>query len=195
MLSLSTVNLIKLYEGLRLHPYRDTTGTPTIGFGSTFYENGKQVTMDDSSITEPRAIELLNHHLTKFATSLKSLIMKRLNENQFGAVVSFAYNVGVGNFKNSTLLKKINQNPNDATIEDEFLKYVFSKGKKLNGLVKRRQSEYDFYKKKTNLISQTMQKMIIFFKEHKKIIVIVLSSVAVLIVGIVTFKAFKNGKK
>lgn len=195
MLSLSTVNLIKLYEGLRLHPYRDTTGTPTIGYGATYYEDNKKVTMDDSPITDERAIKLLNYHLTKFATNVKELTKKPLNSNQFGALVSFAYNVGLGALKKSTLLQKVNANPNDATIEDEFNKYVFSKGKKLNGLVKRRQSEYDYYKKKTNLIIEIMQKMKMFITEHKKSITVVLSAVAVLVIGIVTFNHFKNAKK
>lgn len=195
MLSLSTVNLIKLYEGLRLHPYRDTTGTPTIGYGATFYEDNKKVSMDDSPITDERAIKLLNHHLTKFSTSVKALITKPLNENQFGALVSFAYNVGIGNLKKSTLLKKVNENPEDPTIEDEFNKFVFSKGKKLNGLVKRRQSEYDFYKKKTNLKTEIMQKITLFVTEHKKAILTGVSVLATFIIAVITFKHFKNAKK
>ena len=66
----------------------------------------------------------------------------------FSAIVSFTYNVGIGNLKSSTLLKKVNANPNDQSISLEFKKWVKSAGKVLPGLVRRRESESDLYFKK-----------------------------------------------
>ena len=68
-----------------------------------------------------------------------------LNQNQFNALVSFAYNVGTGNFSSSTLLKKVNRNPDDLTIKDEFLRWNKAGGKVLNGLTNRRNEEADLY--------------------------------------------------
>ena len=64
---------------------------------------------------------------------------------QFDALVSFAYNVGVGNFAKSTLLKKVNANPNDPTIRSEFEKWNKANGRVLKGLVTRRKEEADLY--------------------------------------------------
>jgi lysozyme len=68
-----------------------------------------------------------------------------LNSNQFSALVCFCYNVGVGNFKKSTLLAKVNQNPSDPTIRDEFMRWNKGGGQVLNGLTRRRKAEADLY--------------------------------------------------
>ena len=68
-----------------------------------------------------------------------------INENQLGALTSFAFNAGTGNLQKSTLLKKVNANPNDPTIRDEFMRWTKAGGKVLNGLVTRRKAEADLY--------------------------------------------------
>jgi lysozyme len=83
--------------------------------------------------------------LDTYEKSVDSFCRDDINQNQFDALVSFAYNLGVGNLKSSTLLKKVNANPSDPTIRDEFMKWVNGGGKKLPGLVKRRQAEADLY--------------------------------------------------
>jgi len=139
------IELIKKYEGFSKIPYVCPAGVPTIGYGNTFYNDGKKVTMADKPITEAQAEQLLVVLVDSFADKVTKLLKQQLNENQFNAVVCFAYNVGTGALAKSTLLKKINANPNDKTIRDEFLKWNKAGGKVLNGLVKRRLEESDLY--------------------------------------------------
>lgn len=139
------IDLIKKYEGFSKIPYVCPAGVPTIGYGNTFYTDGKKVTMADKPITEAQAEQLLVVLVDSFADKVTKLLKQQLNENQFNAVVCFAYNVGTGALAKSTLLKKINANPNDKAIRDEFLKWNKAGGKVLNGLVKRRLEESDLY--------------------------------------------------
>lgn len=142
------LDLIKSFEGLKLKPYLCPAKVPTVGYGSTFYENDKKVKLTDPSITEQRASELLLDSLKGFERYVDSYCRDDINQNQFDALVSFCYNLGPANLKSSTLLKKANVNPNDETIRDEFMKWTRSSGKILKGLVARRQAESDLYFKK-----------------------------------------------
>lgn len=137
------IDLMHKYEGLKLSSYKCPAGVWTIGFGNTFYENGAKVG-PNQHISERRAHQLFENIVNK-NFNLKPLIKVVLTENQYSALVCFAYNVGMGNFSKSTLLKKVNANPNDETIAKEFLKWNKAGGKVLNGLTKRRQSESDLY--------------------------------------------------
>ena len=139
------IDLIKKYEGFSEKPYLCPAQIITIGYGATYYENGKKVTMQDNLITEERAVELLKHLLVSYEKSVDSFCRDDINQNQFDALVSFAYNLGAGSLKSSTLLKKVNANPADPTIKDEFMKWVNAGGKKLPGLVKRRADEATLY--------------------------------------------------
>lgn len=139
------INLIKQFEGWRPKPYICPAGIPTIGYGNTFYENGKKVTMQDPEITMERGIELLKFILVRFEQYVDSYCIDTITQNQFDALTSFCYNVGPANLKSSTLLKKVNMNPNDPTIRAEFMKWVKGGGKTLPGLVKRRTAEADLY--------------------------------------------------
>ena len=138
------IPLIKKYEGLKLQAYICPAGIPTIGYGNTFYENGSKVVMGEK-ISIERADSLLLQTVGKFESAVKNLIKSTVNENQLGALTSFAYNVGMGNFSRSTLLRKVNINPADASIRDEFMKWNKGGGKVLNGLTKRRKDEADLY--------------------------------------------------
>lgn len=140
--------LIVKHEGLRLKPYLCPAKIPTIGYGNTYYPNGKRVTLLDEPITKDYAFEIFKEIADRFAKAVSKLVVVPLNQNQFNALVSFAYNVGMGNFQNSTLLKKVNKNKDDKSIELEFNKWVYGGGKKLNGLVKRRKDESIIYFKK-----------------------------------------------
>ena len=147
-ISQNGIDLIKQFEGLKLKPYRCSANVPTIGFGNTFYEDGKKVSMSDPAITESRAIDLLKNLLESFEKHVDSYCVDTITQNQFDALVSFCYNVGPNNLKKSTLLKKVNTNPNDESIREEFLKWTKAGGKTLKGLVRRRTAEADLYFKK-----------------------------------------------
>jgi lysozyme len=139
------LDLIKSFEGLKLKPYLCPAKVPTVGYGSTFYENDKKVKLTDPSITEQRASELLLDSLKGFERYVDSYCRDDINQNQFDALVSFCYNLGPANLKSSTLLKKANVNPNDPTIAQEFLRWNKAGGRALKGLTKRRQAESDLY--------------------------------------------------
>ncbi len=138
------ISLIKKYEGCKLTAYLCPANVPTIGYGHT----GKDVTKADvgkKKITPAEAEVLLVSDLPKYANGVERNVKSTINQNQFDALVSFVYNLGEGNFKSSTLLKKINKNPNDTTIRNEFAKWVKAGGKTLAGLVKRRADEAELY--------------------------------------------------
>ena len=139
------IELIKAFEGFRSKPYKCPAGIPTIGYGATFYPGGKKVTMADAPITEEQGTELLQSMLVNFEKYVDSYCRDDINQNQFDALVSFAYNLGPANLKSSTLLKKVNANPEDETIRAEFMKWVKAGGKTLQGLVKRRTAEANLY--------------------------------------------------
>lgn len=141
----NTILLIQHYESCRLYPYLDSVKKPTIGWGSTYYENGTPVTMNDPPITQQRADDLFSFYLEKFYSEVYDLLVDELAPTEVGALTSLAYNIGIGNFKSSTLLRKVNQNVDDPTISDEFLKWSHAGGKVLEGLLKRRKTEAHLY--------------------------------------------------
>jgi lysozyme len=136
--------LIKKFEGCRLKAYKCPANVWTIGYGNTFYENGDKVKEGDV-ITQQRAEELAKFIIDQFAVSLSPFIKQPLTENQFSACVSLAYNIGTSGFKRSSVFKKLNINPNDATISDSFRLWNKGGGKVLKGLVTRREAEIQLY--------------------------------------------------
>ena len=139
------IAFIKKYEGFRSKPYKCEAGVATIGYGATYYPNGQKVKLTDPAIDEKHASILLEAMLNPYEKAVDSYCRDDINQNQFDALVSFAYNLGNSALKSSTLLKKANANPNDKTIRNEFLKWVNSDGKRLKGLVIRRTDEADLY--------------------------------------------------
>ena len=136
--------LIAKYEGCELEAYLCPSNVWTIGYGNTRYEDNSEVEEGDK-ITKERALQLFDNILVKFVDGVSKLVTKPLTDNQFSALVSFAFNCGLGNLKSSTLLRKVNVNPKDTTIATEFGKWNKSNGKVLNGLTKRRKAESDLY--------------------------------------------------
>ena len=139
------IELIKKYEGLEINPYLCPANVPTIGYGATYYPNGNKVTMQDDVITESYAETLLLSMLSRYEKGVERYVQVEINQNQFDALVSFAYNLGLGALKSSTLLKKINTNPCDENIVFQFNRWTKAGGKKLKGLVKRRKEESILY--------------------------------------------------
>lgn len=152
-----TFDLIKSFEGLYLEAYPDPgtkddpikKGEPwTIGYGTTIYPNGVKVKKGDPKITEAQALEFLDFDIAKKALLVEKRVKKVVTDNQFGALTSFVYNLGEGNYDVSTLKKKVDINPDDPTIKDEFPKWNKANGKVLNGLTRRRLAEAELYFKK-----------------------------------------------
>lgn len=137
-------DIIKKSEGCKLKAYLCPARIPTIGWGNTMYENGAKVKLGDE-ITQQKADEMLVYTCKHFEKEIKKLLKVELNENQLGALLSFTYNLGVGNLRISTLLRKINTNPADPAIKEEFPKWNKANGKILSGLTKRREEEAALY--------------------------------------------------
>ena len=138
-------DLIKEFEGFSNIPYKCSANIPTIGYGNTFYPDGKRVSMLDKQITKEYADEIFKNVVDNFAFKVSKLIKSKVTQNQFNALVSFAYNVGIGNLEKSTLLKLVNTNPNDAMIAKQFLRWNKAKGNELKGLTNRRIKESALY--------------------------------------------------
>ncbi len=130
--------LIQQFESLRLTAYKCPGGVCTIGYGHT---SGVQEGM---TITSAEADKLLAEDIEVCEKQINSLNLS-LNQNQFDALISFLFNVGIGNFRKSRLLSLIKADPDDNAIMDEFLKWVYAGGKVLPGLQRRRLSEMKLY--------------------------------------------------
>lgn len=143
--SKNAIDLIKKWEGLKLDAYLCPAKVPTIGYGITYYPDGKRVKLGEK-ITMKKADELIQWHVNKIASKIPAL---NVNQNQYDALVSFVYNVGIGGFLRSALYRKCQVNPYDLTIRDEFFKWtkarVNGELKTLKGLVRRRTDEYNLY--------------------------------------------------
>jgi lysozyme len=139
------IDLIKQFEGLRLKAYLDPIGIPTIGYGSIMWPDGKKVQMGQQ-ISAEQAEKMLQWEVDKKTVPVEYLLKGIcVNQNQFDALVSFAYNLGIGALTKSTLVKKVKADVNDPLIRNEFNKWVNAGGKKLPGLVRRRKAEADLY--------------------------------------------------
>ena len=145
MPSQNCIDLIKKFEGLFLKSYLCPASIATIGYGSTMWNDGKKVELGQKITLEGAEI-LLMWELKNKANALHRL---NLNQNQFDALMSFIYNIGISAFLNSTLFKKALVNQNDETIRNEFMRWNKAKvnGKMvvLKGLNNRRIAESNLY--------------------------------------------------
>lgn len=132
------INLIKEFEGCRLKSYLCPAGVWTIGYGHT------QGVKPDMVITQLDAERFLRQDLKRFEDAISTLVKVSLTPNQFSALVSFVYNVGINAFKNSTLLRKLNQKDYKGAA-NELLRWDKVNGKPLLGLTKRRIAEKDLF--------------------------------------------------
>lgn len=134
--------LCRQFEGFRAKPYLCPAGIPTIGYGSTYYADGRKVTLQDSPISEPDARALLMYelHHTFLPGVLRQCPVLATHERRLNAVVDFAYNLGVGRLQTSTLKRKINAQDWEGA-KEQLMLWTRGGGKVLSGLVKRRQAE------------------------------------------------------
>ena len=133
------VDLICDFEGKRLAAYDDGVGVWTIGFGTTIYPNGIKVKKGDTC-TLDQAKSYMAHDLKKFEQAVNGAVNIALNQNQFDALVSLAYNIGTGAFNKSTLVKKLNAGDIRGAA-DQFDVWINAGGKRMQGLVNRRAKE------------------------------------------------------
>lgn len=133
------LDLIRKYEGLRLATYVCPGGKLTIGYGHTGPDvsTGKKIDVEQANA-------LLVNDVKRFERSVNELVKVPISQGMFDALISFAFNLGAGSLKSSTLLKKLNAADLEGAA-DEFLKWNKSKGKVLAGLTARRESERELF--------------------------------------------------
>ena len=142
-------NLIRQFEGCSLVAYKCPAGKWSIGYGNTFYADGTPVQENDK-IDQATANQLFDIVLQKFETQVRGILgntlCATLPKESIDALISFAYNCGVGSLSKSTLLKKVRADKTDLVgIKAEFAKWNKSNGKVLNGLTRRRNAEAEMY--------------------------------------------------
>ncbi|OHX10516.1 muraminidase [Chromobacterium sphagni] len=134
--------LIKQFEGLRLTAYQDVVGVWTIGYGHTGTDVRAGLT-----ITNDQAEQLLRQDLARFESGIGRLVAVPLNGNQFSALVSFSYNLGLANLQGSTLLRKLNAG-DYAGAAGQFPRWNRAGGQMLPGLTRRRLAEQSLFQSK-----------------------------------------------
>lgn len=133
------LDFVKSFEGFRANAYQDTGGVWTVGYGTTEYvEPG-------DTVTEEEAVELLRNDLQEAADAVDDLVDVELTQNQYDALCSFVYNVGREAFRNSTLLKMINQGRHVKDCGPQFDRWIKDNGKVISGLVARRKAEREMF--------------------------------------------------
>jgi len=132
------IDMIKRFEGLRLEAYKDVGGVLTIGYGHTDLS-----IKETDKITQARADIFLQKDINNAERIVSKYIKSDINENQFSALVCFVFNIGEGNFRDSTMCKRINAS--DPKASEEFLRWVKVKGQQVQGLVYRRIAEKALY--------------------------------------------------
>lgn len=139
------IKLCKEFEGFRSSPYLCPAGVPTIGYGSTFYEDGTPVKLGDAPIDEKRAMHLLRATLERVYIPgvLKASPQLATRPAVLGAMADFAYNLGVARYRASTLRKRVNDGDWEEA-RKELAKWVNASGKRLPGLIRRRAAEARF---------------------------------------------------
>lgn len=138
------ISLIHAFESCRLSAYLDVAGIPTIGWGTTRYPSGEKVKMGDLCTPE-QADMYFAHDLKRFALAVDALTVDTISQRQFDALTSFVYNTGETAYRDSTLRRVVNTDPNDPGIRRQFMRWHFAGGKPIRGLWKRRHREADFY--------------------------------------------------
>lgn len=140
------LDIIKKHEGFEPNMYLDPVGLPTIGYG--IYLNTPELLSryENATISEEEATALLLDHVQKQVEPvIKDSITAKINQNQFNALASFIYNVGSGNFRSSTLRRKINEGAEEEEIRYQFSRWNKANGQELSGLTKRRKEEANLY--------------------------------------------------
>ena len=134
--------LARRFEGCRLVPHLCPAGVPSIGYGTTHYEDGTAVRLDDQPISHERAVDLLRHHLETVSRPAVRRLMGQLSSRRHGAMSDFVYNLGAKNLQHSTLRRKALAGQWE-DVPAELMRWTRGGGRVLKGLVLRRQAEAD----------------------------------------------------
>ena len=144
-ISTNGLTVLKHLEGFRAKPYLDGADVATIGYGSTYYSDGKRVHLSDKPISEYEASCLMEDVLVHFERSVDSYTRDDINQNEFDALVCFAYNCGTNALNKSTLLRYINAYKSDDEIRTQFMRWTKINGVVSVGLRNRRIAEIKLY--------------------------------------------------
>lgn len=145
-ISQTGVDLIKEFEGVRLEAYQCFAGIWTIGYGSTYWPDGRRVKQGDRLANHAEAEQLLRDTVKTYEAGVNRIVKVHLTQNQFDALVSFAFNLGIAALEKSTLLRKLNQ-IDIMPVANEFSRWTKSGGKELEGLRRRRAAERSLFLK------------------------------------------------
>lgn len=140
------LSLIKHFEGCRLDAYQDSVGVWTIGYGSTYWPDGRRVKKGDRLASEAEADQLLRDTVKSYENGVNRVVKVHVTQNQFDALVSFAFNLGVAALEKSTLLRKLNKT-DIVPVANEFSRWTKAGGKELEGLRRRRAAERELFLK------------------------------------------------
>lgn len=135
--------LCRRFEGLRLRPYLCPAGVPTIGYGTTRYPDGRAVALTDAPISQETAIRLLRWDLANVRLPAVKVLCPSVADERLGVLIDFAYNLGVGRLRSSTLRRHVNAYRWDL-VPAELRKWVLAGGRRLDGLVARREVEISY---------------------------------------------------
>ncbi len=138
------VRLIKHFEGFSAEPYLCPAGVLTIGHGATYGVDRRRVGPDHPPLDAAGAEALLRRDLARFALAVDRMVVVPIGANQHGALTSFAFNLGSGALRASTLLRRVNAGAWD-DVPDQFHRWVFAGGRRLAGLVRRREAEAELW--------------------------------------------------
>ena len=143
-MSAAGLDLVKEFEGLRLKAYKCPAAVWTVGYGHTSAA-GNPIVTPELVITNDEADQILERDMVQYEDGVRKFVKVELTQNQFDALVDFAYNAGVGALQKSTLLKKVNAGKFDE-VPAEFMKWTKGGGKELPGLVRRRRAEVKLWR-------------------------------------------------
>ena len=138
------LDLIKEFEGCKLQSYKCPAGVWTIGIGSTRYSDGSAVRKGQTLANEEAALLLLAKTLAHYEHEVNALKVE-LSQNEFDALVSLTYNIGVRNLASSTLVKMLKAGDSKAEVAKQFLRWNKAAGKELAGLTRRRNAEAELF--------------------------------------------------
>jgi GH24 family phage-related lysozyme (muramidase) len=152
----ATISLIKQFEGFVPSPAPDPIGLPTVGFGHKCTSKGCAEVPFSFPLSQTTASQLLSNDLGQFITCVNKAVSSKvqLNDNQVGALSSFAFNLGCGTLQSSTLLKRLNNGEDPNTVAaQEIPRFNKAGGKVLSGLVKRRAAEVSLFQTPSNILA------------------------------------------
>lgn len=137
--------LIARFEGKRLKPYLDSGNIWTVGYGSTYNIDAKRPVNQTDIIDDATALRWLKTQVGTFQNQVKAVVKVPVNQNKVDSLTSLAYNIGINAFRNSTLLRLLNEGKPDIEVADQFLRWNKVNGLVSNGLTIRRKAERDLF--------------------------------------------------